>query len=290
VEAQGSRIFTHLCCDIVYSLAIFSLKFVTRFSAEGAIPISLQAGKKVYFASDFHLGVPDAATSLLREKKIIRWLEYIRPTAEAIFLVGDIFDFWFEYKQSVPKGFIRLQGKLAELTDEGIPVIFFSGNHDMWMFDYFSKELDIPIFRKPKQFLIQDSMFLIGHGDGLGPGDHTYKVLKRVFASKLCQWMFARIHPNTGIALANAWSRRSRIASNAKGEEKFMGDAEWLYTYAKECESRQHHDYYIFGHRHLPLNLPVGSSSRYINLGEWINYCTYASFDGKQIELVTFDA
>jgi UDP-2,3-diacylglucosamine hydrolase len=265
------------------------LSFVTKFSAEGTIHIPLQAGKKVYFASDFHLGVPNATASLLREKKIVRWLEYIRPTAEAIFLVGDIFDFWFEYKQSIPKGYIRLQGKLAELTDAGIPVIFFSGNHDMWMFDYFTKELDIPIFRQPKQFLIGQSKFMIGHGDGLGPGDHTYKLLKKIFASKLCQWLFARVHPNTGIAIANAWSRRSRIASNAKGEEKFMGDAEWLYTYAKETEAREHHDFYVFGHRHLPLILQVNSISRYINLGEWINYCTYACFDKGTMELLTFE-
>jgi UDP-2,3-diacylglucosamine hydrolase len=264
------------------------LSFVTTFAEEGILTVHLEAGKKIYFASDFHLGVPNPAASLNREKKIIRWLEYIRPTAGAIFLVGDIFDFWFEYKHSIPKGFIRLQGKLAELTDAGIPVIFFSGNHDMWMFDYFTREMDIPIFRKPKQFLINEHKFLIGHGDGLGPGDYTFKVLKKIFASKLCHWLFARIHPNVGIAIANAWSRRSRIASNAKGEEKFMGDAEWLYTYAREVEAREHHDYYIFGHRHLPLNLQINSNSRYINLGEWINYCTYASFDGKVIDLLKF--
>ncbi|MDO1446135.1 UDP-2,3-diacylglucosamine diphosphatase [Rhodocytophaga aerolata] len=258
------------------------------FAAEGTISIPLQEGKKAYFASDFHLGMPNKEISLQRERKIIRWLEYIRPTAEVIFLVGDIFDFWFEYKQSIPKGYIRLQGKLADLTDAGIPIIFFSGNHDMWMFDYFTKELAIPIFRKPKQFILGQRKFLIGHGDGLGPGDHIYKILKQIFASKLCQWLFARIHPNTGIAIANAWSRRSRMASDAKGEEKFMGDDEWLYTYAREIEAQEHHDYYIFGHRHLPLNLPVGNNSYYINLGEWINHCTYGSFDGNRMELTTF--
>ncbi|MFC5270463.1 UDP-2,3-diacylglucosamine diphosphatase [Adhaeribacter terreus] len=251
--------------------------------------IKLEPGKKIFFASDFHLGVPDAASSLAREKKIVRWLDAIKDEAQAIFLLGDIFDFWFEYRHAIPKGFIRIQGKLAELTDRGIPVYFFTGNHDMWMFDYFTQELNIPVLRKPISVMLGDQKFHIGHGDGLGPKDYTYKVLKKVFSSPLSQWLFARIHPNTGIGVANYWSRRSRI-SNTQEDEYFHGeDAEWLVIYCKETEAREHHDYYVFGHRHLPLDIKIGERSRYLNLGEWVNYCSYAVYDGKNLELKHFE-
>src|SRR5919112_2669572 len=173
--------------------------------------LALEPGRRVYFASDFHLGAPDAASSAARERRIVRWLDTVAQDAAAIYLLGDIFDFWFEYRHAVPRGFIRLQGKLAELTDAGLPVTFFTGNHDMWMFDYFTQELGIPILRHPVSQRIGNQLFHIGHGDGLGPKDHTYKVLKRVFASPVSQWLFARLHPNFGIGLANKWSRRSRI-------------------------------------------------------------------------------
>ena len=248
----------------------------------------LLPGKKVYFASDFHLGVPDAETSRAREQKIVRWLEMARQDAAAVLLVGDIFDFWFEYKHTIPKGFARLQGKLAELTDSGIVVLLFTGNHDMWMFDYFPKELNIPVLRKPISTAFGDKTFYIGHGDGLGPGDHTYKLLKRVFDNKACQWLFGRVHPNLGIGVANLWSRRSRISNNKK-DESFMGEDEWLLQYCREVEKEQHHDYYVFGHRHLPLDLPIGDSSRYLNLGEWVNFCTYAVYDGETLQLKTFE-
>lgn len=248
----------------------------------------LTPGKKVYFASDFHLGVPDAATSLAREKKIVRWLEMVRHDAAAILLLGDIFDFWFEYRHAIPKGYVRLQGKLAELTDAGLPVLFFTGNHDMWMFDYFPKELNIPIIREPMSTQIGGKSFYIGHGDGLGPGDHTYKLLKKVFDNKVCQWLFARIHPNTGIGIANMWSRRSRI-SNVKKDEAFFGEREWLVQYCTEVEQQQHHDYYIFGHRHLPLEMPIGEQAQYVNLGEWVNFYTYGVYDGEKLELKTFE-
>ncbi|MHA6246735.1 UDP-2,3-diacylglucosamine diphosphatase [Pontibacter sp. CAU 1760] len=248
----------------------------------------LPPGKKVYFASDFHLGVPDEATSRAREKKIVRWLDTIRHDAAAILLVGDIFDFWFEYKYAIPKGYARLQGKLAELTDAGIPIMLFTGNHDMWMFDYFPQELNIPVLRDPISTQFGGKTFYIGHGDGLGPGDHTYKLLKRVFNNKACQWLFARVHPNLGIGVANIWSRRSRI-SNIKKDEEFLGEREWLVQYCQEVEATQHHDYYVFGHRHLPLDLPIGEHSRYINLGEWVNFCTYAVYDGESLQLQTFE-
>jgi UDP-2,3-diacylglucosamine hydrolase len=245
-------------------------------------------GKKIFFASDFHLGVPDFSTSLVREKLIVKWLESIRNEAHTIYLLGDIFDFWFEYKHTIPKGFIRLQGKLAELRDAGIAIVFFTGNHDMWMFDYFPTQLGIPIYRKPQSIQVGDQKLLIGHGDGLGPGDLTYKFLKKFFDSKLCQWLFARLHPNLGIAIASVWSRKSRITSS-KLDEKFKSkEGEFLWVYCNEVENEQHHDFYIFGHRHLPLELKVGANSTYINLGEWVNYRTYAVYDGKQVILKTF--
>lgn len=251
--------------------------------------IQLNPHKKIYFASDFHLGAPDYEQSLLREKKIVRWLESIRLTTEALFLVGDIFDFWFEYRHAIPKGYTRLLGKLAEFTDQGIPVYFFIGNHDMWMFDYFPKELGIPVYREPQVWMIENKKFLIGHGDGLGPGDRTYKILKKIFRNPLCQWLFARLHPNFGIGLASYFSCRSRAKNIEKGKDKqFFGEDEWLVQYCKEVEQSEHHDYYIFGHRHLPLDIKIGDKSRYVNLGEWLTYDTYASFDGKDLMLNSF--
>lgn len=254
-----------------------------------ATVVSLPPGKKIYFASDFHLGAPDPASSLKREKLIVRWLDQVRTDAHSIYLMGDIFDFWFEYRQAIPRGFIRLQGKLAELRDGGLPIYFFTGNHDMWMFDYFPKELGIPIFRQPLEIKIGLQTLLIGHGDGLGPGDGTYKLLKKFFNSPLCQWLFARIHPNLGMSIAHYWSRKSRI-NNILKEERFQGEEnEFLLTYCKEMEKSSHHDFYVFGHRHLPLDLNVGSNSRYVNLGEWVHFNTYAEYDGKQVVLKTFE-
>lgn len=246
-------------------------------------------GKKLYFASDFHLGAPSKQGSLEREKKIVRWLDMVKQDAHTIFLLGDIFDFWFEYKHAIPKGYIRLQGKLAELTDSGIPVVFFTGNHDMWMFDYFTKEINIPIYRKPIVLDVANKRLLIGHGDGLGPGDYAYKFLKKVFESKVCQWLFARLHPNFGIGIANFWSRKSRISNAKKDEDTFKDEKEFLWQYCKEIEAKKHHDYYIFGHRHLPLDLEVGDNSRYFNLGEWVNHYTYGVFDGDKFELKIFE-
>jgi UDP-2,3-diacylglucosamine hydrolase len=250
--------------------------------------ISSLHNKKIFFASDFHLGVPDHAASLERERKIVQWLDEIRNEAHSIYLLGDIFDFWFEYKFTIPKGYIRLLGKLAELRDAGIPIFFFTGNHDMWMFDYFPDHLGIPVFREPHLLEVGPQKILIGHGDGLGPGDNTYKILKKFFNSRVCQWLFARLHPNLGVGIANAWSKRSRI-TNLKREEKFEGqEAEFLWAYCRELEKVKHHDFYIFGHRHLPLNLKISDNSTYINLGEWVHFNTYAVYDGTKVDLKEF--
>ncbi len=247
----------------------------------------LAPGRKIYFASDFHLGAPPATASAERERKIIRWLEMAATDAAAIYLLGDVFDFWFEYRHAIPKGFTRLKGKLAALTDAGLPVTIFTGNHDMWLFDYFPRELGIPVLRYPISIRLGAHDFVLGHGDGLGPKDHTYKLLKKVFASPLAQWAFARLHPNFGIGLASFWSQRSRI-SGGKKEDKFLGDDEWLLIYCREVEVARHHDFYIFGHRHLPLDVAVNETSRYLNLGEWVNHCSYAVYDGNTLRLEYF--
>ena len=245
--------------------------------------------KHVYFASDFHLGAPNAAESLKREKRIVAWLEYIEPNALEIFLVGDIFDFWFEYKHAVPKGFVRLQGKIAELTDSGIPVHIFTGNHDMWIFDYLPKEIGVEIHRKPIQRQFGTKKFYIGHGDGLGPGDKGYKMLKKVFSNPLSKWSFARLHPNFGIWLANFSSRKSRAATG-HSDKTFLGeDKEWLAIHSKEILEKEHFDYFIFGHRHLPLVLKLNEQSTYYNLGDWIQYYTYLEFDGENASLKIWD-
>ncbi len=208
--------------------------------------------------------------------------------AQEIFLMGDIFDFWFEYKHAIPKGFIRIQGKIAEITDSGIPVHFFIGNHDMWMFDYFEKELGVIMHRKHGPREIGEKKFFLGHGDGLGPGDNGYKFIKKVFANKFCQWCFARIHPNLGIGMANYWSRRSR--SKNKEPQKFLGaDKEWLITYCNKKLEDNHYDYFIFGHRHWPIEHKLQNGSFYINLGDWLHHCTYAVFDGEKVELKKFE-
>lgn len=249
---------------------------------------SLQ-GKKIYFAADFHLGVPNHASSLERERQIIQWLDTIRADAHSIYLLGDIFDFWFEYKYTVPKGFIRLLGKLAELRDAGIPVVFFTGNHDMWMFDYFPTELGIPVYREPTVLKVGQQRLLIGHGDGLGPGDHTYKILKKFFNSGLCQWLFARLHPNLGIRIANAWSRKSRITNIEKDEKFGRPEDEYLWVYCRDNQKTSHFDFYVFGHRHLPLSLKVADNSTYINVGEWVHSKTYGVYDGTNVEIKEFN-
>lgn len=242
-------------------------------------------GKKIYFLSDFHLGAPDYEQSLRREKKLVQFLDRIATDAGAIFIVGDLFDFWYEYRSVVPKGYVRLLGKLATLTDQGIPIYFFVGNHDMWMNGYFEKELNIPVYFREMAFEFNGKKFLIGHGDGLGPGDHGYKFIKKIFRNRFCQWLFGILHPTMGIGLANYMSRKSRAATG-QTDEHFLGEEnEWLIVYCKEVLQQQHYDYFVFGHRHLPIDFVLPKGSRYINLGDWLRYDSYAVFDGSQLEL-----
>ncbi len=240
--------------------------------------------KKYYFASDFHLGAPTPESSLAREKKIVSWLEEVRADAEEIFILGDVFDFWFEYKTAVPRGYTRLLGKLAEICDSGIPVHWFIGNHDMWIFDYIPKEIGVQLHKEPIRKTLNGKEFYIGHGDGLGPGDHGYKLIKKIFRSRICQWLFARLHPNFGIGLANMFSSMSR-KSGVEKDKQFLGaENEWLAIYSNEIASIQHADYFIFGHRHLPMVLDLKNGGKYINLGDWINHFTYGVFE-EEFEL-----
>ncbi len=251
--------------------------------------MQLPISKKIYFLSDFHLGAPNRVLSLEREKKIVRFLEAIKADAAMIFIVGDMFDFWYEYKTVVPRGYTRLLGKLAELTDSGIPIHFFVGNHDMWMSGYFEQELNIPVYHHPKTFEFNGKQFFIGHGDGLGPGDHGYKTLKKIFRNPICHWLFGQLHPSLGMGIANYMSRRSKEKTGTS-DEAFLGeDKEWLILFCKETLKTQYFDYFIFGHRHFPLDFPLEGNSRYINLGDWIRTFTYACFDGNNMELLSWE-
>lgn len=242
-------------------------------------------GKYYYFVSDLHLGAPDQASSKARERAFVAWLEHISGSAKAIYLMGDIFDFWFEYKTVIPKGYSRLFGKLAELSDKGIELHFFKGNHDMWVKDYFEKELGIQIHANEYVFSANGKSFYLHHGDGLGPGDYKYKLLKRFFRSSGCQWLFARLHPNFGIGLASLLSLRSR-AKGGKKDAIYTGpSAEWLFQYVQNYSRQAPHDFYIFGHRHLPLFLKT-ENALYLNTGDWLRYFTFARFDGEQLELL----
>jgi len=250
--------------------------------------IKIPKGKKIYFASDNHLGAPTMEASRPREKKFVAWLDEIKEDAAAIFLLGDLFDFWFEYKTVVPKGFTRTLGKLAEISDSGIQIHYFVGNHDLWMNGYFEEELGIPVYHKPQEFNIQNYDFFIGHGDGLGPGDKGYKRMKKVFISPFFKWLFKWGHPDIGMRIAQYFSVKNKMISG-DDDAKFLGEEnEWLAIYSKRKLVEKHRDYFVFGHRHLPLEIQLNENSKYINLGDWIQYYTYGVFDGEHFELKAF--
>lgn len=250
--------------------------------------MQIPSGKKIYFSSDNHLGAPTLIESLPREKIFVQWLDSIKEDAEVIFLLGDLFDFWFEYKTVVPKGFVRVLGKLAELRDNGIDIHFFVGNHDLWMDDYFEKELNIPVYHEPKEFTFNNSHFFIGHGDGKGPGDRGYKRMKRIFKSSFFQWLFRWLHPDIGMRVAQHLSVKNKLISGDE-DKKFLGEEkEWLAQYSKRKLETKHFDYFIFGHRHLPMEIKITNNSTYYNLGDWINHFTYGVFDGENFELKNY--
>lgn len=280
--------------------------------------IQIPKGKKVYFASDNHLGAPNMEASRPREKKFVAWLDEVKEDAAAIFLLGDLFDFWFEYRTVIPKGFTRTLGKLAEIADSGIPIHYFVGNHDLWMNGYFEDELGIPVYHKPHEFVFSleaealeaskvnssttknnelasevlevtaqknEKLFFIGHGDGLGPGDKGYKRMKKVFKGRFFNWLFRWGHPDIGMRIAQYFSVKNKMISG-DDDAVFLGeDNEWLAVYSRKKLENKHRDYFVFGHRHLPLEIQLNETSKYINLGDWIQYFTYGEFDGETFEL-----
>lgn len=252
------------------------------------ITINLPPNKKVYFASDQHFGAPSPKESKVREQKFIQWLDEIKTDAHTLFLMGDLFDFWHEWKYVVPKGFVRVLGKIAELKDSGIEIYFFVGNHDLWMRDYFETELQIPVFFEKRYAIINGKQFLLAHGDGLGPGDKGFKRMKKLFTNPLAQWAFRWLHPDISMRLALHLSQKNKMISGEE-DKAFLGeDKEFLILYSKEKLKKEAIDYFVYGHRHLPMILDLNAHSQYINLGDWISYFTYGVFDGATFELKTY--
>ena len=249
--------------------------------------------QKIYFASDFHLGIPDHDSSLEREKKLVAWLEMASADAAEIFLMGDLFDFWFEYKTAIPRGYARLLGKLAEITDAGIPVHLFRGNHDMWAFSYLQEETGIQLHREPEFRTFNGKNFYLAHGDGLGPGDHGYKFIKKVFANPVNQWLFRMIHPDLGISMALFWSRKSRSAAlqkEKKEEERNLRLINERIAFHSKEMVMQHPDldYLIYGHYHYPVETQISGKAVQLVLGDWLTHFTYAVFDGETLSLKEF--
>lgn len=240
---------------------------------------------RIYFASDLHLGMHPLEESLRREKLFVRWLDEIREDASELWLLGDIFDYWFEYQKVVPRGFTRFLGKLATLSDEGVKIHLIPGNHDIWIFNYLPLEIGLELHQKAVTRRWNDHLFYLGHGDGLHRGDRGYRFLQWIFKNRFMQWAYARIHPNGSMAFAHWWSRKSRAKHGAFGS--FMGaDREHQVIFARE-ELQKHSDieYFVFGHRHIPFDIRIGEQSRVICLGDWIGNFTYGVFDGEQFHL-----
>lgn len=241
---------------------------------------------KIYFASDMHLGFPRKKESLEREKRVVQWLDSIIDDADELYLLGDVFDFWFEYKHVVPRGFTRFLGKLAEFTDRGIPVHFFTGNHDVWVFDYLPSEIGVKVYRKPIVRVIDGKKFFIGHGDGMGDPNLGFKLLKRIFTSRTLQWLFARIHPNSAVGFGHRWSNHSRYSKGIVAED-FNPKKEHLIQFIEKHQKQDACDYYIFGHRHMPL-IHLVNHSYYVNLGDWLTHFTFAVWENNSIYLKSY--
>ncbi len=245
----------------------------------------LTKGKSIYFVSDAHFGIPTSEKSRERERFFVQWLDEIKDQASDIYFMGDIFDFWFEYKTVIPKGYTRIFGKMAELSDAGIKLHYFIGNHDMWIFSYFKEELNMKIYRKAVTLKINDKVFFIGHGDGLGKGDYGYKFIKAIFSNRISQWLFRWLHPDIGVGIANYFSGRSRLANMKKESTQIDYHKESLFQFAAEYARINPVDYFIFGHRHIPIEKQINDKSTFINLGDWIHHFSYAVFDGEHAQI-----
>jgi len=241
--------------------------------------------RKIYFISDIHLGLYPPEQSAKREKLLVQWLDDIKEEAAELYLVGDIFDFWHEYKHVIPTGHTRFLGKLAELSDAGVRLHFFTGNHDIWVYDYLPREIGLTLYREPVIREWGGKRFYIGHGDAVGPGDKSYKILKGIFTSRILQWLFARIHPNSAVGFGRRWSKSSRYAKGIVAEPYRGDDREFQVIFARETLQKEHFNYFIFGHRHIPYMIRLSNDSYVVNLGDWINSFTYAVWDGRELSL-----
>ena len=237
---------------------------------------------KIYFASDFHLGLPAGSTPLDRERKVVKWLKGITPDAKEIYLLGDIFDFWWEYKSVVPRGFTRFLGASAEITDSGIPIHFFTGNHDMWIGDYLSKECGFILHTEPHTTTFNDKKFHLAHGEGLGTKDTSYKILLAIFRNKPVRALYSALHPTIGMGIGHRWSLNSRLGKGIT--KKFLGeDREDLIRYTKSVLEKDKIDYFIYGHRHLAMLYKLKEGGEILFLGDWIKNGSYAVWNGREL-------
>lgn len=248
--------------------------------------------KKVYFITDFHFGVPTLDDSHKRERMLVTFLSSIKDNCEALFLMGDLFDFWFEYKTAIPKGYARLLGKLAEYVDDGIPVHLFAGNHDLWTFSYLQEEIGVIVHREPEIMTLKGKRFFLVHGDGRGPGDNGYKFLKKVFECRFNQFLFRLLHPDLGIKIALGWSHNHRIKKlekEANSNYYSIIEETRLYKYAEsEYEKDSSIDYFIFGHQHKAMQYKTGRHALTTVVGNWIRDFNYAEFDGENVSLLEY--
>ena len=247
----------------------------------------MQKKGKIYFVSDVHLGAPALKNNRERELLFAKWLDEIKKDAIALYLVGDIFDFWYEYKKVVPRGFSRILGRIADLADAGVDVHFFTGNHDLWAFDYWNEELGATIHKHEFRTEIKGKKFFLAHGDGLDAEDKGYIFLKKIFTSKNMQWLFSRLHPNFAFTLAHKWSKSSRLAKINIYDE-FDENQDGIYKFASDFLENEYADYLIFGHRHQKIDIKIGKNSRFILLGDWIKNFSYGVFDGEKFELQSY--
>ncbi len=250
----------------------------------------MSENKNIYFASDFHLGSDGVFSSKEREMKIVRWLDSIKEDAGDLYLMGDIFDYWFEYAEVIPRGFTLFLGKLHSLALSGINIYIFTGNHDKWFFDYLEEEIGATIYRKPIVKAIGGKKFYLAHGDVLGSVSFWDKLVNSIFENKFLQWMFARIHPNTGIRIMKYFSNLSRN-SHSEYDKLFIPEREYLLGYAEEYSKKDDSiHYFVFGHRHIPIIYPLSNKfSSMVNLGDWIEHFTYGVFDGNEFKLKKYE-
>ena len=247
--------------------------------------------KNVYFLSDAHLGSWAIDHGRMHERRLVRFLDSIKHKAAAIYLLGDMFDFWYEHKYTVPKGYTRFLGKLSELTDMGVEVHFFTGNHDIWAYSYLEEECGVIMHRKPITTDIYGKVFYLAHGDGLGDPDIKFKLLRRMFHNTICQRLFSAIHPRWSMWLGLTWAKHSRMKRINGEEPPYMGEnKEHLVLYAKQyMKSHPNVDIFIFGHRHIELDLNLSKSVRMMILGDWISQFTYVVFDDDHLLLEEYE-